>query len=149
MELRNDYLYKGPYNLLTDFTTRNNLVQLVNFATWTRTINGVRKESTFDHVYTDNDTLVNEVTFKVPTFGAHKLVIAKLSLTTNKGSVSICKRDWRNYSPNIIIDKIKLKPQLRGDVQSMWNSLEHSLIVAADIVAPITKVNHPAVVAWR
>ena len=76
------------------------------------------------------------------TFGDHKLVIAKLSLTTNKGSVSICKRDWRNYSLNIIIDKIKLKPQLRGDVQSMWNSLEHSLIVAADIVAPITKVNH-------
>ena len=37
MELRNEYLYKGPFNLLTDFTTRNNLVQLVNFVTWTRT----------------------------------------------------------------------------------------------------------------
>ena len=60
MELRNNYLYKGPYNLLTNFTTRNNLVQLVNFATWTRTINDVRKESTLDHVYTDY-TLVNEV----------------------------------------------------------------------------------------
>ena len=43
MELRNDYLYKGPYCLLTDFTTRNNLVQLVNFVTWTRTINGVKR----------------------------------------------------------------------------------------------------------
>ena len=59
MELRPDYLYKIPLNLLTDFTTLNNLVQMVDFVTWTRSINGVRKESTLDHIYTDNDTLIN------------------------------------------------------------------------------------------
>ena len=37
--------------LLTTFINETNLVQLVNFETWTRTINGVRKESTLDHVY--------------------------------------------------------------------------------------------------
>ena len=43
MELRNDYLYKVPHSLLTDFLTLKNLVQLVNIPTWTRTINGVKK----------------------------------------------------------------------------------------------------------
>ena len=76
MELRNDYLYKTPFKLLTDFTTQNNLTQLVHFTTWTRTINGIKKESTLDHVYTDNDALVRDLTFKVPTFGDHNLVIA-------------------------------------------------------------------------
>ena len=52
MELRQDYLYKVPLGLLTEFSTQNNLVQLVNFKTWTRTINGIKKESTLDHVYT-------------------------------------------------------------------------------------------------
>ena len=109
--------------------------------TWTRTINGIKKESTLDHVYTDNDTLVNEITFKVPTFGDHNLVIAKLSLTTSKSTVSICRRDWHNYSPGTLISNIKLIPHVSGDVQAIWNSLEHSLIVAADTVAPLIEVN--------
>ena len=59
MELRQDYLYKVPLGHLTDFSTLNNLVQLINFKTWTRTINGIKKESTLDHVYTNDATLVN------------------------------------------------------------------------------------------
>ena len=43
MEHRNDYAYKFLYNLLTDFTTANNLTQLVNFKTPSRTIKGAKK----------------------------------------------------------------------------------------------------------
>ena len=74
---RQDYQRNIPLKLLTDFALANDLSQLVEFSTWTRTINGVRKESILDHIYTDNDTLINEVTFKVPIFGDHNLVIAK------------------------------------------------------------------------
>ena len=84
------------------------MAQLVKFTTWTRTINGVRKESTLDHIYTDNDTLVNDVTFNVPTFGDYNLVIAKLSLKSSINTVSICKRNWRNYSPSTLIDNITI-----------------------------------------
>ena len=101
MEHRNDYLYKGPLNLLTDFPTQKNLVQLVQFKTWSRTINGVRKESTLDHIYTDDATLVTEVTFKVPTFGNHNLVIAKLSIRTYNSSVAYCKRNIGLQKPLI------------------------------------------------
>ena len=48
MELRNDYVYKVPFGFLSNFTIEKNLIQLVNFETWTRTINGKRKESTLD-----------------------------------------------------------------------------------------------------
>ena len=142
MEHRQDYLYKIPFGYLTDFTTHNNLVQLINFKTWTRTINGVKKESTLDHIYTDNDTLVDFVNFKVPTFGDHNLIIAKLTVKLTKNSVSICKRNWLYYSKNFLIDNIDVTNLLpNGDVQAQWNALEHSLIMAADIVAPIIVIN--------
>ena len=71
----------------------------INFVTWTRSINGVKKESTLDHIYTDNGTLINEVTFKVPTFGDHCLVIAKLYTKAERTLVSVCKRNWRIIMP--------------------------------------------------
>ena len=37
MELRNDYIYRDPFSLLSNFIVEKNLVQLVNFETWTRT----------------------------------------------------------------------------------------------------------------
>ena len=54
MELRPDCSYKIPLSHLTTFVTLNNLNELVDFTAWsklawTRTINGVRKESTLDH----------------------------------------------------------------------------------------------------
>ena len=65
MELRNDYVYKVPFSFLSNFVIEKNLVQLVNFETWTRTINGISKESTLDHIYTDDPSLVNQLTFKM------------------------------------------------------------------------------------
>ena len=110
MEFRNDYIYKNPFSLLSDFTLLNNLVQLVNFVTWSRSVNAVIKESTLDHIYTDNDSLVNEVTFKVPTFGDHKLIIAKLNISLNNNAVSICKRSWHNYSKSRLLHSLVLSP---------------------------------------
>ena len=137
MELRTDYLYRVPFSHLTDFITQNNLFQLVNFKTWTRTISGVKKESTLDHVYTDDVTLVNNVFSKIPTFGDHLLVILQLNLKIETNTASICKRNWNNYTPSAFINSIVLNQGVSCDVQSQWNALEHSLIVAADSVAPL------------
>ena len=103
MELRTDYLYRVPFSHLTDFITQNNLFQLVNFKTWTRTISAVKKESTLDHVYTDDVTLVNNVFSKIPTFGDHLLVILQLNLKIETNTASICKRNWNNYTPSAFI----------------------------------------------
>ena len=45
MDNRGDYLRKIPLKLLNDFALSNNLTQIVDFNTWSRTINGDRKES--------------------------------------------------------------------------------------------------------
>ena len=128
MEHRPDYMYKIPLGHLTDFATQFNLKQLVHFKTWTRTINGVKKESTLDHIYTDNDTLVLEVNFEMPIFGDHNLVIAKLTVRAENSSVSICKRNWRNYSQRFLVDNIDLSRVLPiGNAQSQWNAIELSL----------------------
>ena len=140
MELRSDYVYKLPFRLLSDFKTENNLVQLIDFKTWTRTINGVKKESTLDHIYTDDATLVNEVNFKIPTFGDHFLIIAQLNFNLVNNLVSHCKRNWSNYCPTKLLNNIFLKPIQLCDVQSQWNSLENSLITAIDAVAPLVLV---------
>ena len=51
MEARQDYVYKMPLELLSNFALEKNLLQLVNFNTWSRNINGIRKQSCLDHIY--------------------------------------------------------------------------------------------------
>ena len=63
MEHKNDYGYKLPLNHLTEFTSTNKLFQIVNFCTWSRTVNGVKKESFLDHIYTDDVALVKKTYF--------------------------------------------------------------------------------------
>ena len=65
MELRPDYSYKIQLGHLIELVSTNNLIQLVNFNTMSRTINGVRKESLL-HIYTNELANVRNVTFKEP-----------------------------------------------------------------------------------
>ena len=51
MDLRPDYSAKIPLSHLTTFVNDNNLTQIVDINTWSRTINGIRKESRIDHIY--------------------------------------------------------------------------------------------------
>ena len=67
MQFRNDYPQKLLYLELTAMIDRLELFQIVNFPTWSRTINNVVKQSTLDHVYTNSNHLVNSVTSLTPT----------------------------------------------------------------------------------
>ena len=69
MAMRPDYSYRIPLQNLTDFANFNNLTQMVNFNTWSITINGLRKESLLDHVYTDDISLILNVSYNEPTIG--------------------------------------------------------------------------------
>ena len=89
--LRPDYQNKLLLNTLKNFTSENNLYQVVNFSTWSRTINGNKKESMLDHVYLNNFGVFNSVYFENPVFGDHVLVVVELALreikTPNKSSL--------------------------------------------------------------
>ena len=83
MENRLDYHNKIPLATLTEFTLHEGLTQVINFKTWSRTINGVKKESLLDHIYTNNVSIINNVNFEVPTFGDHVLAFATIPTSLN------------------------------------------------------------------
>ena len=138
MDLRPDYSAKIPLSHLTTFVNDNNLTQIVDINTWSRTIIGIKKESRIDHIYTDDITLVRSLTSKTPTFGDHLLVIAELELLNGVESKLIIKRNWSNYSRSGLISLLNFGNDLiNQDVQSQWNYIENVIIKAADMVAPL------------
>ena len=78
---------------------------------------------------------------KVPVFGDHLLIIVQLNLKLVTNSASFCKRNWLNYTPSALINSIVINQSINCNVQSQCNALEHSLITAADIVAPLIEIN--------
>ena len=54
IEYRDDYYSKKHLRNLIELTLECNLDQLVNFDTWFRTINGIKKSSVLDHIYTNS-----------------------------------------------------------------------------------------------
>ena len=98
MNHRMDYSRKVPLKLLNDFALENYLIQMVNFNTWSRNVNGIRKESLLDHVYVNNSATVNNVKFTTPTFGDHVLIMVEINVKTERKPNMQIIRDWRNYS---------------------------------------------------
>ena len=138
MENRPDYDRKVPLSQLTDFATEKNLFQIIDFDTWSRVINGTKKESLIDHIYVNDINCVVNVKFEVPTFGDHVLAIAELNLGMKHENKNHIVRNWKDYSVRSINCTIH---SLLGTVncstatsaQSHWNSLENLLITASDI----------------
>ena len=51
------------------------LVQLVDFVTWSRLVNGVWRKSIIDHVYTKDVTLIEGLEAVETIVGDHRLVV--------------------------------------------------------------------------
>ena len=51
-----------------------NLVQIVNFVTWSRMVGTKRRTSILDHIYIKDPTIVSKLNFIDPFFGDHVLV---------------------------------------------------------------------------
>ena len=61
MDSRPDYDRKIPLAQLSDFAIQNNFLQIVDFDTWSRVINGIRKESLIDHIYVNDISSVHNL----------------------------------------------------------------------------------------
>ena len=75
------------------FATECNLLQVVDFNTWSRTINGIKKESLLDHVYIINLETFDSIYQENLIFGDHLLVIVKLTI--------INLTMWIDSKPNV------------------------------------------------
>ena len=77
--------------------TTHHLTQMVDFPTWSRTINGVIKESTIDHIYISNPYQITNIDHNSIIYTDHELITFKINQEKNSPSVT-WKRDWRKYS---------------------------------------------------
>ena len=138
MKWRNDYPHKHLFTHLTELTDRMNLLQLVDFPTWSRYINNIQKTSILDHVYVNNLSIVNNCGSITPTFGDHLLIILELTLV-RPTIKNITRRNWRNYSKQILVNA--LNPDMFEidciDVQQYWNEFENTIINVIDKILPI------------
>ena len=120
---------------------------MVNFNTWSRVINGIRKESLIDHVYVNEPSSITNVKSLEPTFGDHLLIIVDLIFCTLKSTKNKIIRQWGGYSVNSINVKLSAllmeltEPDQFVSVQNHWNLLEFVLIKATDALVPLKSVN--------
>ena len=70
----------------------------MSFNTWSRNINGIKKESLLDHVYVNSIPAIANVNYVTPTFGVQVLVMVKLDLKVDKVVKTQQRRNWRGYS---------------------------------------------------
>ena len=104
-----------------------------------------------DHVYVRNFALVTNVTFSVPVFGDHVLVLVELSASNFSNIDKVSKRDWSKYNPiemnNLLLTNLNLCniDYSQMNVQETWNAIENVIINTVDQLAPIKMypVNHP------
>ena len=116
----------------------HNLVQIIDFHTWSRNINNVIKSSTIDHVYLKGPTLIKNICAITPPFGDHKLISFETSIE-RVSPKEIYRRNWKKYTKTILLNELsKQNWQIKKDsVQSYWNDFESNLVEIVDKIVPL------------
>ena len=117
-----------------------NLIQLVNFDTWSRIVGLESRSSVLDHVYVNCVGLVRNVSHLKPIFGDHELVTAELCISRPVTKIST-GRDWRYYSKEALNERLEVVDWTNDahDVQELWNDFEVKIIRVIDEIAPISE----------
>ena len=148
MEGVDSYNYKLPLCKLADFALKNKLQQIIEFSTWSRIINGVKKESLLDHVYVTNIATIKDVHCVEPVFGDHFLAIIELHSRIDLATNAHVKQNWTGYSnvkmENLVTETIRNTTCMWEslDVQEYWNVIENVLINCVDSLAPLEYRSH-------
>ena len=75
------YQRRDYFDLFEEKLGEFNLLQLVNFDTWSRMVGSTLRSSILDHIYVSNVTLIKNVNGKSMCFGDHKLILADLCIS--------------------------------------------------------------------
>ena len=137
------YSHKHYFKILEELIDEKNLIQIVNFDTWSRNINNIQKSSLLDHIYLSNPTKVNNLKSQIPPFGDHVLITFNIH-SKIKNIPEIYKRNWQKYSKPLLIEKLT-STNLNidtDDVQTYWNCFESLLVDIVDQVAPLEKIGN-------
>ena len=134
MEGIDSYNYKMPLCNLTEFALNNKLQQIIEFCTWSRIINGVKKESLLDHIYVTDFAKIKDVQYVEPVFGDHALEIIELHSRNDPALNIQLKRNWKYYTPlkmDNLVSRSLGSTRLSWEdlsVQEHWNVLENVIL---------------------
>ena len=133
-----NYAFKNYFETMDRILNDHSLVQLVKFPTWSRTVLTEHRESTIDHIYSNNPTYITNVVGTSPYFGDHLLIsfqYSRANTTTNKYQ----KRSWKGYSKESLCQSLADTDWNieNDDVQGYWNEFENRLINVVDNILPL------------
>ena len=141
---RNDpnYSHRRYFESLNNTFEPHNLVQVIEFETWTRIVNNVIKSSIIDHVYLKDPTSIINLSSTKPPFGDHELITFDVSID-KVSPKEIFKRNWKNYSKEKFIAELAAQDwNIKKDsVQSYWNDFESKVIETIDKLAPMQLIS--------
>ena len=84
------------------------LIQLVNFKTWRRIVNGNWRSSVIDHIYTNHITTVEEIVPHETIIGDHVLITMLLCGERKADPIiTYRRRDWSKYSREALLPNPK------------------------------------------
>ena len=75
-----NYSHKNYFTKLNEAFESLDLIQLVNFDTWSRFINNIRHSSIIDHIYVKNPIAITNLSSVIPPFGDHCLIMFNIRL---------------------------------------------------------------------
>ena len=135
------YSHKHYFTALEDALSGQNLIQLVNFPTWSRSINGVQCSSIIDHVYVNDPTKITTLLSITPPFDDHTLILFSIR-STKIPLRDLYKRNWKFYTKEQLIFSLRnVNWEINNDdVQSYWNTFESRLVEIVDALVPIEKL---------
>ena len=132
------YTNKNLFEILNSTFDDLNLYQLVEFPTWQRIVNNVKKESILDHIYVQDPTIIENITHKIPLIGDHKLIMFEIVFMPEKITPTL-KRNWHHYSKNKLLNLLSNTDlNFEADqVQAYWNKFEQTINPIVDKLAPL------------
>jgi hypothetical protein len=133
-----NYQFQNYFEYMDEKFSDKELMQLVDFPTWSRTVNGVLKESILDHIYTQDPTSVGDLYSITPCFGDHLPLIFGVTNKRSKKAV-YNRRSWVNYSSEALCHLIEQEDWTVEDdtVQGTWNMFENKLVNILDVLIPV------------
>ena len=101
----------------------------MTFDTWSRFVNGSKRSSSLDHIYTNSPEIITELAPIVKVIGDHKLITFNVPRII-KNKSEILKRNWCNYHKDKLILRLKNEIFVTNldCVQQTWNLFEHAMI---------------------
>ena len=133
------YTHSNYFTDIDDTFAEYNFIQMIDFATWSRTVNNVVKESILDHLYVRDATKISNINSCKPCFGDHLLICFEVCTKAHE-QIEFQKRDWRKYSKVALCQKLEEVDWDVGanTVQDCWNIFENKLINVIDSIVPYT-----------